>query len=104
MTAAILGAAARARGGRWVVIRAIRSLVDLGRRTFSRGAGHRVWLGCVEYGHRFYVFAEELVLVLPSRTGEPGALTNRIPSHPGTAPAPSPGPGLDESGEQGGAS
>jgi hypothetical protein len=104
MTAAVLAAAALAHGGRRVTARVIRRLADFGRRTFSRGADHRVWLGCVEYGHRFYVFAEDLVLVLPPRTGRPGVLTGQIPGHRAAATDTGLRPNLDGPGEEGGAS
>jgi hypothetical protein len=84
--------------------RAFRRLVSLGRRAFSRGADHGVWLGCVQYGRRVYVRAEDLVLVLPPCTAKSSALADWIFSHPGAVLATSTRPDLYELGEEGGPS
>ena len=84
--------------------RAFRRLVSFGRRAFSRGADHGVWLGCVQYGRRVYVRTEDLVLVLPPYTARSSALADWILSHPGAVLATSTCPDLYELGEEGGPS
>ena len=90
--------------GRRVATWAVCGLLGFGRRVFSRGAGHGVWLGCVDYGHRFLVFTEDLVIVWPPRTGKSPLLADWILSQSGVEPTASTRPDPRELGEEGGAS
>jgi hypothetical protein len=94
----------RGRGDTGVVTRAIRSLPGLGRRALSRGAGHRAWLGCVDYGHRFLIFTEDLVTVWPPHAGNSPRLAEWILSQSGSEPTDITRPDPREFGEEGGAS
>jgi hypothetical protein len=89
-----------------------------GARMISRGLYHHALLGCIQYGRRVYVHAEDLVIVWPPHPGQSGALPDRTLSRPAAtlaastrmpARAFSPGrafarPDLDELGEGGEAS
>jgi hypothetical protein len=74
------------------------------QRALSRGAGHGVWLGCVDYGHRFLVYVEDLVIVWPPRTGQSPLLADWVLSPPGVEPTASTRPDPRELGGEGGAS
>jgi hypothetical protein len=106
-SAALVAAAGlflRVSDGRRVVAWAVCGLIGLGRRAISRGAGHGVWLGCVDYGHRFLVFAEDLVIVAPPRTGKSPRLADLIISQPGAGLTASARPDPRDLGEESGAS
>ena len=93
----------RAHGGWRGMIRAICGLVDLGCRVFSRAVDLGVWLRH-QVGRRVYDLAEDLVLVLPPRSGKSSYLVDRVLGQPGPTSADDTRPDPPELGEAGGKS
>ena len=79
----------------------IRDLIAIARRALSRATDHAILLGCLQHGRRVYVFAEDLVIVWPPRTGKSGEPADRILSQPGVVLVVSTRSDLSDLGEAG---